>query len=93
MVDGNLNGENIKRFRIFDKQTGVFGFTPGGQEGLDGPKGHECYDDYLAGLEAWALEVHKGQQGQKTGEPVSIFSCNTATIVHPLKAFLEACDN
>ena len=52
MVDGNLNGENIKPFSIFDRQTGVFGITPGGQEGLDGPTGLEWYDDYLAGLEA-----------------------------------------
>ena len=86
MVDRNLNREDIKRFSTFDRQTGVFGITPYGQEGL------EWYDDYLAGLEASALEAHKGQQGQKTGELVSISSCNTTTVVHPLEAFLEACD-
>ena len=52
MVDGALNKENIKRFSIFDRQTGVFGITLDGQEGLDGPKVLEWYDDYLAGLEA-----------------------------------------
>ena len=39
MVDGALNGEKIKPFNIFDRQSGVFGMAPDGQEGLDGPKG------------------------------------------------------